>query len=541
METDFSNKRVLIVDDHVGMRSSLRSIMGSFGATSCEMTGTANDAIRRLQHKPYDIIVCDYFLGDGSDGQQLLEELRHNKLIKLSTVFMIVTAERAYERVVSAVELAPDDYLIKPFPAEVMRLRLERVLRKKQTFADIHALIEADRIGDAIAVCAQAIRAGGKYTIDLMRTLSDLYVVQGSFEEAQQVYEQVLSMRTVPWAQMGLARVMHFQGLSAPAENLLEEVIHHAPEYMAAYDLLAEVYEANDKMQLAQQTLARALAASPYTMHRQKRMGEIALRNGDLHAAEEAYAQVVERGKMSFFRKPDDYANLSRVQIEREKLEAAANTLRELRKTFPKTPEVEFTASVIESLLDNKRGELESSGAALENALQVRQDSELDASEHLALDLAKACLQHGREDEAIGIVDELVRNNHENAALIERAKAVYANAGMAEQGSILVEDSVKNVIQINNQGVLRAQQGDLDGAVELLTQAAEKLPGNTQVVLNAAQALLVHVQQRGWNQGYMETAKKHLALVRKKDANNPKLLVVNKLAQEVARKYGVAT
>lgn len=541
MDTDFSSKRVLIVDDHVGMRSSLRSIMGSFGATSCEMTGTANDAIRRLQQKPYDIIVCDYFLGDGSDGQQLLEELRHNKLIKLSTVFMIVTAERAYERVVSAVELAPDDYLIKPFPAEVMRLRLERVLKKKQAFADIHSLIEAERIADAIGVCDQAIREGGKYTIDLMRALSDLHVAQGSFEEAQQVYEQVLSMRAVPWAQMGLARVMHFQGRSAPAEDLLEEVIRHTPEYMAAYDLLAGVYEANDKLQLAQQTLARALAASPYTMHRQKRMGEIAVRNGDLEAAEAAYANVVERGKVSFFRKPDDYANLSRVQIERTRLDDASSTLRDLRKTFPKTAEVEFTASVIESLLDNKRGEIESSGAALENALEIRRDGDIEPGEHLVLDLARACLQHGREDEAIDIVDELVRNNHENAALIERAKAVYANAGMAEQGSILVEDSVKNVIQINNQGVLRAQQGDLDGAVELLTEAAAKLSGNMQVVLNAAQALLVHVRERGWNQGHMETAKKHLAQVRKKDANNPKLLVVNKLAQDVARKYGVAT
>ena len=46
-------------------------------------------------------------------------------MIKSATIFMMVTAERSYEKVVSAVELAPDDYLIKPFSGEVLRTRLE--------------------------------------------------------------------------------------------------------------------------------------------------------------------------------------------------------------------------------------------------------------------------------------------------------------------------------------------------------------------------------------------------------------------------------
>lgn len=540
MAIDFSDKRVLIVDDHAGMRSSLRAILSAFGVVYSEMAGTANDAIRRLQTKSYDIIICDYFLGDGSDGQQLLEQLRHNKLIKLQTVFVMVTAERAYERVVSAVELAPDDYLIKPFTAEVLRTRLERVLQKKQAFAPIHELIEQGRTADAIVVCSQAVAQNGKYTIDLLRLLAELYVTQGDFEEAEKIYQRVMEMRAIPWARMGLARMLHFQGKDEEAESLLEVVVQEAPEYMAAYDLLAKVYDANDKSGLAQHTLAKAVAASPYTMHRQKQMGEVALRNNDLEAAEQAFANVVERGKTSYFRQPDDYANLSRVQMGRGKLDEALGTMREMRKSFNESPDVEFSAAVMESLIHKKAGNDDAATKALDTALELRQQGTVKPSEGASLDLASACLENGRDDDAKQIVEHLVRSNHDSAALIQKAKQVYVNAGRGTEGNALIDGSVKSIIALNNEGVRKAQQGDLEGSVRLLTEAAEKLPDNMQIVLNAAQALLVYIDKRGWSETFMESAQHYLALARARDPDHPKLLVANKLAQDLARKYGIA-
>lgn len=540
MDIDFSKMRFLIVDHHVGMRTSLRAILSGFGVVYSEMAGTANDAIRRLKTKPYDIIICDYFLGDGPDGQQLLEEMRHNKLIKLQTVFVMVTAERAYERVVSAVELAPDDYLIKPFTSEKLQVRLERVLQKKQAFAAIHELIEQGRTADAIAVCSQAVAQGGKHTIDLLRLLAELYVMQGNFDQAEKIYQQVMEMRAIPWARMGLARMLQFQGKNEAAEEMLEIVIREAPEYMAAYDLLAKVYDANDKTQNAQDTLSKAVAASPYTMHRQKQMGEIALRNNDLDVAEQAFTRVVERGKTSFFRQPDDYASLSKVQMERGKLDEALGTMRDMRKSFNDAPEVGFASAVMESLIHKKSGNDAASNEALEAALKLKEENDLKPTEGLALNLATSCLQHGKDDEAKSIIEGLVSNNHESAALIQKAKQVFADAGREAEGSALVDGSVKSIIQLNNEGVRKAQQGDLEGSVRLLTEAAERLPGNTQIVLNAAQALLVYIDQRGWHDAFMESAQHYLALVRSRDPNNPKLLGINKLAQEISRKFGVA-
>ena len=114
------------------------------------------------------------------------------------------------------------------------------------------------------------------------------------------------------------------------------------------------------------------------------------------------------------------------------------------------------------------------------------------------------------------------------------------DAGKGAEGSALVDDSVKSIIQLNHQGVLKAQQGDLEGSVKLLTEAAARMPENVQIVLNAAQALLVHIDKLGWNDGYMTSARRYLDVARSKGATHPKLLSISKLAQDVAKKYGVA-
>lgn len=540
MDINFEDKRVLIVDDVSGMRTSMRAILSNFGVVFSEMAGTANDAIRRLQIKSYDIIICDYFLGDGSDGQQLLEQLRHNKLITLSTIFIMVTAERVYEKVVSAVELAPDDYLVKPFTAEVLKNRLERVMMKKTAFAPIYSLIEDGKLSEASQVCLELSKLNNKYTIDILRLLAELYVSLGNFDEAQKVYQQVVNLRAVPWARMGLATMLHNKGKHHEAEELLEEVIEESPEYMAAYDLLSKVCESQAKTERAQHVLERAVAASPYTMHRQKEMGQLAMRNGDMEAAEQAFSNVVERGKTSFFRAAEDFANLARVQMGLGKLNEALGTLRNSRTSLNNSPEATFTASVMESLVHTQAGNEKASALALTTAMHAKAQGNFKAGEDLTLDLAKACFAHGKEDDAKDLIETLVRNNHDSQALIEKAKKVFEEAGKGEEGRALVDKSVKSIIQLNNQGVMKAQQGDLTGSVELLTEAATRMPENVQIVLNAAQALLVHIDKLGWNESYMESAQRYLEVARVKSANHPKLLSVSKLAREMAKKYGVA-
>jgi DNA-binding response OmpR family regulator len=143
---NYTALRALVVDDYPGMRSALKLTLSNFGVTKIQMAGSAAEAITRIQNNRFDFILCDFNLGDGRDGQQLLEELRHRGLISLETVFIMVTAESIYEKVAATAELAPDDYMIKPFSAEVLRNRLESILLRKLAFKEIYRRLQRSMI-----------------------------------------------------------------------------------------------------------------------------------------------------------------------------------------------------------------------------------------------------------------------------------------------------------------------------------------------------------------------------------------------------------
>ena len=73
----FSKMRVLIIDDFENFRMSMKKIMVGFGVDKVDVTRNGNEAIRACTETKYDVILCDYNLGAGKNGQQVLEELRH--------------------------------------------------------------------------------------------------------------------------------------------------------------------------------------------------------------------------------------------------------------------------------------------------------------------------------------------------------------------------------------------------------------------------------------------------------------------------------
>jgi len=109
---DFKNYRFMVIDDQPLVRQSLRSIIQTMGGFIVEMAQGYTDAINKIRATPPDVILCDYMMGAGRTGQQLLEEVRRNAHIPEEAIFLMVTGEQAYEQVVACVELIPDDYVL---------------------------------------------------------------------------------------------------------------------------------------------------------------------------------------------------------------------------------------------------------------------------------------------------------------------------------------------------------------------------------------------------------------------------------------------
>ena len=547
LQQSLTKKRVLIVDRHSPARDSMRLMLGALGVTLVHGAGNSAEVIRQVKANRFDIVLSDFVLDDGRDGQQLLEELRHAHLIPLSTVYMIITSERGYTNVVSLAELAPDDYLIKPFTADQLQARLIRGISKKHVLRKIYEQIERGALQEAIVACDRVIQQQPQFVYDALRFKGDLLHTLGRTHEAEEVFRRVLEGRVVPWAKMGLATALRDRGALVEAEQLAEQVTAEAPDYLSAYDFLASVHEAQGKLEAAQQTLQRAADASPHNTVRQRLVGDVAARNKDLLAAEKAYGKVIERSKGSSLRTVDDFANLSRVLVDRGDVAASRKIVAEMKREWRGDKQAELAALVTESLCLNSEGAAEKAQHLVDQALSLQKTISEEAAEkgkhvsqRLAVDLAHACYATGKEGEATKIMRQVAAENHEDKNLIEHITGVFAKTGQHDAGKALLDQVGKEIVELNNKGVLAARSGDLEGAVQLLIQAVEQVP-NLQFLVNAAKAIFALMDKKGWDEPLAARAVDYLQRAQRKDRKSAKVASARELYVTVAKKYGIAT
>jgi CheY-like chemotaxis protein len=543
LDKEMAQMRVLLVDRHALARNSLRSILSSLGITSMHNAGTSAEVIRQVKAYSFDIIFADYLLDDGRDGQQLLEELRHKHLISLSTIFMVITSERAYHNVVSVAELAPDDYLIKPFTAEQLQIRLAKAISKKRFFEPVFRHLDNGAFVAALAACEPLIEKDEQFLYDALRFKGEILNALGRCEEAQAVYRRVLDEAVVPWARMGLALALRGQGQLAEAEALGASLINDFPEYLAAYDFVAAVREEMGMLGEAQAVLHRAAEMSPNNSLRQRMVGEIAVRNDDLESAERAYGKVLERHRGSSLKVIDDYTNLTRVMLDRGHSEGARKINRELRRDWRGSTQAELAALVMDSLCAGQDGEKAKARQALDKALVLHKSLEGsegrdDLSQKIVVDLAHACLECGDETMAEEILGKVAAENHENRGMIAHIQGVFLKTGKAEAGQNLLAKVGREIVELNNRGVMAARDGDIEGSVHMLIEAAERVP-NLQFLVNAAKAIFTLLERKGWDEALAARAVRYLEMAQAKEDRNAKLISARELYQQVARKYGI--
>lgn len=547
LQQSLTKKRVLIVDRHSPARDSLRLMLGALSVTLVHGAGNSAEVIRQVKANRFDIVLSDFVLDDGRDGQQLLEELRHAHLIPLSTVYMIITSERGYTNVVSLAELAPDDYLIKPFTAEQLQARLIRAIYKKHVLRKIYEQIERGALQEAIVACDRVIQQQPQFVYDALRFKGDLLHTLGKTREAEEVFRRVLEGRVVPWAKMGLATALRDRGALDEAEHLAEQVTQEAPDYLSAYDFLASVHEAQGKLEEAQQTLQRAADASPHNTVRQRLVGDVAARNNDLLAAEKAYGKVIERSKGSSLRTVDDFANLSRVLVERGNVAASRKIAADMKREWRGDKQAELAALVTESLCLNSEGSADKAQHLVDQALALQKTISEEAAENgkhvsqrLAVDLAHACYATGKEGEATKIMRQVAAENHEDKNLIDHITSVFEKTGQPDAGKAMLEQVGKEIVELNNKGVMAARSGDLEGAVQLLIQAVEQVP-NLQFLVNAAKAIYALMDKNGWDAELAARALDYLQRAQRKDRKSAKVASARELYVTVAKKYGITT
>lgn len=316
--SDYNKKRFLVIDDQPQARDALRTIAQTIGAFAVEFASNYQDAIYRIRNNSPDIILCDYMLGEGRSGQQLLEELRRFNLLPDETIFMMVTGEQSYEQVVSAVELVPDDYIIKPFSPDKLVLRLDRIVAKKNFFAAYYQEKRKQEFARALAIleAQRASEAGRPYRFEILRQQAEVLLASGDAEASEQAYRDILENYEFPWARAGVARSLHKQNRLTEAREEIDKVVAGTPHFFDASDLKASICMAQGEHAEAQKVLDEVAKKTPRNYLRKRMLAEAATLNGDSETARAAMADVIANDTMPGAISPEDRLAMARSHID---------------------------------------------------------------------------------------------------------------------------------------------------------------------------------------------------------------------------------
>ncbi|GGY69435.1 tetratricopeptide repeat-containing response regulator [Pseudoduganella albidiflava] len=499
---EWSEKRYLIVDDFVGIRQLLRESLRNIGARHIDQASSGGEAMTLLGRTHYDVVLCDFNLGEGKNGQQVLEEARVRNLMVPSSVWLMVSAEKSVESVMGAAEHQPDAYIIKPITEGVLLTRLNRVWHKKQVFQQIDAAyIDKDYLR-AARLCDEQIERHKVHEIDLMRMKAALLLKAGEPEKARVVYERLLEEREYNWARTGLGKIRLANGDHEAARQMFQGVIAENRFYIDAYDQLAASLELLGRHEDACGVLEKAAKLSPNSVPRQRSLGNAALRIGNVQLAEHAFRKCLAIGEYSIRRTVDAYLGMARVCGMKNDTKEALRLLAIAQRDFPGEV-VQLRSKVTEGLVYHESGDYRrarKSGDQLEAMLEAEPKRPHTAT---CIEMATLLFAVGVKDAPVELLCHVVRNNHDNAVLLDEVQKIFDKARMSEEGVDLIAAARKEASEMMNQGALLWKTGRLGDAVAWMRASRERLPDNMRILFNSAQMLINLMQQQGYSEELM--------------------------------------
>jgi len=530
--TGVSSKWVLVIDDLEAMRSQLRTSLDSVGFARLHVVGNIQEALELLENNRYDVILCDYALGDGTDGQQFLEYLRTNDLITRNTSYIMITAEQTYERVISAAECSPDDYILKPFTPAQFSARMEKLVEKQAYFSAIDAETDAKNWAQLIIECDKKLTVKDKYFIELKKIKGSALMRLNRFKEAANLYSEILALRPIGWAKLGLARASLQLGKTKEAKKLTQEIMRDTPQFMAAYDFMGKILAASGDNKEALIVLQKARTISPGTMSRIRELSNLAVSAGKPEVAETVMRQALRKHRYSPVRQATDYAMLSKALVSQGKTKEAVKVVVDAQASFTDDSN-SIILSASECIAHTAAGSVEKAAAALAKAMSFGDVSKLPANTAIAI--ADACLVSGKEADATNIMQNVLRTHKGNEAVRSKLQEVLVATGkdVAQAHAAIEEAITKDAIELNDMGVKKADAGQLDEAADMLIIAADRLSHDLRIVGNAALVIALDLTKNGIDADKLNKCIQYKDRLKVEEPDNPKIGKIESMLEQL--------
>jgi CheY-like chemotaxis protein/Flp pilus assembly protein TadD len=500
----------LLVEDFEAMRSVLKGQLLRCGAHRVDTAKDGREAAGMLAAKTYGVVMCDYNLGDGKNGQQLLEEARLKGWINPATVWLMITAEKTSTMVSAAAEDAPDDYLLKPITETLLQARLLKLVERKASLAGIATAMKARDWKKALKLCEEQIAAGSKSLAELLRLQALLHQKLDDWVKAQAVYEGVLQRGPIAWAKLGLAQVRLHAGDLNAARALLQDTVREHPQYLEAYDELAGVLHTQGEGRQQIDVLERAVNLSPNAAHRQSALGVAALEQGQHELAAKAFSKALKLSEHSAIENVEPFVGMARLHTEAGNPGEAQKLLSTMSQRYD-SPDARLLAKAERVRALQALGDKAGAAKLAEELVALGADGTSDHAADLAVRIAETLIEAQQGDEAARLLQHVTRNNYDDERLLKRTQGAFERMGLGATGGELAAAARREATNAMKDGMQLMADGDPQAALESLRGAKISMPRNARVLLNFAAVAMTVLQRHGRSEALEAEARNSIA------------------------------
>jgi tetratricopeptide (TPR) repeat protein len=355
--------------------------------------------------------------------------------------------------------------------------------------------------------------------MDLLRLKAKMLLKSGEPDRAREVFETVMKEREFPWAKTGLAKLRMYNEELQTAKTMLNEVLDNNPNYLEAYDALAECLMKLDEADEAKTVLAAATKLSPNSVLRQRNLGEVALKLGDLPTAEKAFRRSVAVGEFSILKTPDAYFGLARVCGQKGETKEALRLLTTVQQAFV-NDDVRLRAKITEGLVYHESGDYVKARRSGEELSLMLDEHSTRPDLAGCIDMARLLFSVGVKEGGAELIRDIVKNNFDKPLVMAECQEIFDKGRMSDDGADIIAEAKQEATEMMNKGLMLWKGGDMEGAVEWMRSCRNKLPTNTRFLLNYARLLIAYITANGPDTEFAEEARGVLHQVDKISPNH---------------------
>jgi tetratricopeptide (TPR) repeat protein len=357
-------------------------------------------------------------------------------------------------------------------------------------------------------------------------------------DEAEKIYREILEIRNFPWARFGLGKIDFLKGNHDRAERGFRELIEQNHLYLEVYDWLVRLLLERGDDEEAQQLLQEAVKLSPKAVVRQRRLGILAERNGDIEGAERALQAAIRWGKNSCFATAREYRCLANIYQNSGRSAKIARLFNEGRKRFSCQPADYIQVLCGQALVQQHKGESMDLKLHLDDVVQLVNDHKRELTTDDLLRFADDLLQLSRDDEAQKLLKLVLSNHHDDESWVERVRQLMLRHGYDREVDELVSHVRSELHQIHVECTELMRRDELKQAITLLNDTIDRYPRNRTLMLMATGAMINFMQINGMEASYHFRCRFSLNLLLERDCQDTDagrfLNMLNKITPSMA-------